>query len=798
MREAELEGRRRREEESVGSAGGIYVVFESFPDIALAIEKLDPQQGKVHAELISVQEEEVEGELIERATVFIPDGKLGYFLKRLEQYAESSEGDKPRHAQLVDRIRSIGLASLEQLWTDPPSDFPGPNEMTWWEVWLRRKDGLEGGHLKAFAEDIDARVGPRGLGFADRTIFLLQTTATQLARALNVLDDLAELRRPRLPGSIIAMEPAEDQAEWVQDLLERTQSSPENAPAACVIDTGVHQDHPLLSQSLDPGDCHACDPTWGVHDHDGHGTEMAGLALYGDLGTALISGMTIRLRHRLESVKFLPPAGANPPDLYGAVTATAASLAEISAPMRRRVFCMATTARWMSDLTSIPEIQLGQPTSWSAAMDALAAGLSVDIEGEDGEIVFLDEGEDSARRLFLVSAGNVLTFEDDHLTRSDIEPVEDPAQAWNALTVGAFTELDSLEGAGSGFEDWVPLTQRGDLSPHSRTSVAFDRRWPIKPDVVMEGGNVARSPSGSTYDTPEILQVPTTRAPFGTARLLTVTNATSAATAQSAHLAAGILADYPELWPETVRALIVHSAEWTDRMMNHFGTASTRAAKVALHRRYGMGVPDLLRATRSATDALTLVAQDMIYPYDKDGRMREMHLHDLPWPTDILSDLGSAHVQLRVTLSYFVEPNPGRRGWTGRYNYASHGLRFEVRRPHESMDDFRKRVNQKALDEEEKRPKSQSDASSWFFGPDQRTAGSLHTDIWTGTAADLARRGAVAVFPVSGWWKELKSRGRQERGARYALVVSIETPEQDVDIWSPVAAEVGIPIEVET
>ena len=34
---------------------------------------------------------------------------------------------------------------------------------------------------------------------------------------------------------------------------------------------------------------------------------------------------------------------------------------------------------------------------------------------------------------------------------------------------------------------------------------------------------------------------------------------------------------------------------------------------------------------------------------------------------------------MRVTLSYFIDPSPGARGWTTRYGYESHGLRFAVR-----------------------------------------------------------------------------------------------------------------------
>jgi hypothetical protein len=176
--------------------------------------------------------------------------------------------------------------------------------------------------------------------------------------------------------------------------------------------------------------------------------------------------------------------------------------------------------------------------------------------------------------------------------------------------------------------------------------------------------------------------------------------------------------------------------------------------------------------------------------------MREMHIHALPWPKTVLEGLGETPVTLRVTLSYFVEPNPGRRGWKGRYRYASHGLRFEVRTPTESLDEFRKRVNQRALEQDEERPRSTSDSSDWFLGEQSRNRGSIHSDVWVGTAADLAERGYIAVYPVSGWWKEQPKRDRSAYGARYSLVVSIETAAVDVDIWTPVAVQVGVPVEV--
>lgn len=689
LQQAEAAGHSRRDAEGLrleGAVDGIYIRFESFPGVELAVESLDPRRGKVHPELRAVREVTVDDRTFEQAVVFVPDGQLGYFLGRVEAYLASAENDRPRNYKLLDRIQSIGLASLQELWTDPDVEFPTRSVPVWWEVWLRRRDGHEIDRLRQFAQGSGVQVGQETLGFSDRLVVLVRASRTQLARAIDVLDDVAELRRPQEPAGLIALEPAADQAEWVEQLAARTTPAGSNAPAACIVDTGVHQSHPLLGPSLSVDDCHTCDPTWGIDDRNGHGTEMAGIALYGDVGDAILSGGPIRLRHGLESVKIMQQPGTNPPHLWGALTATATSTVEVQAPRRRRAFGVAVSAvRDPASDAQAERIMLGQPTSWSAAVDALAAGLA--IEMTDDGMVFLDEEEERERRLFLLAAGNVESgaWQDAYLDHNDVEPIEDPGQAWNALTVGACTDAVTFDDHEKGYDDWTPMAPRGDLSPHSRTSVPFHRQWPIKPDVVFEGGNVARSPDGR-FDTPYAFQSLTTKAPIKDARLLTVPCATSAATARASHFAASILAEYPNLWPETVRGLIVHSAEWTPAMQSRFDGENIRQRRITLQRRYGMGVPDLARATRSATDALTLIAEDVIRPFDGEGRTREMTLHDLPWPTEVLNDLGGVEVRLRVTLSYFVDPNPARRGWQRRYAYPSHGLRFDVRRPLETNE----------------------------------------------------------------------------------------------------------------
>ena len=149
---------------------------------------------------------------------------------------------------------------------------------------------------------------------------------------------------------------------------------------------------------------------------------------------------------------------------------------------------------------------------------------------------------------------------------------------------------------------------------------------------------------------------------------------------------------------------------------------------------------------------------------------------------------------MRVTLSYFIEPSPGRRGWTRKHSYQSHGLRFEVKRPSETEDSFHRRINQKARDEEDA-TKHGSDDREWQLGDRLRRKGSIHSDLWTGTGAELAASGKIGVFPISGWWRFRKHLERWGQIARYSLIVSIETDAEEIDLYTPIANAIKVPVE---
>jgi hypothetical protein len=145
------------------------------------------------------------------------------------------------------------------------------------------------------------RVQPWQIQFTDRTVVLAYATREQMSRSAELLDCLAELRLAKERPDFFMSLDTREQADWAADLLRRIDRRDGDLPAVCVLDTGVNNGHPLLRESLADEDRLTCEPAWGSADHKGHGTEMAGLSLFGDLTDPLADHGPIALEHCLES-----------------------------------------------------------------------------------------------------------------------------------------------------------------------------------------------------------------------------------------------------------------------------------------------------------------------------------------------------------------------------------------------------------------------------------------------------------------------------------------------------------------
>jgi len=755
----------RRADVLTQGQNGVYLTIEGRLAEPLLTDRLE--RRKKNIELLSVMEQGGRT----TATVFVPETAREFFAKTIEDYRLKDEPrarePEAKGRRLVEGIADIRLAALRDLWIDDPATFPEPRAVIDWEVWLRPSAT---DRFRVAAMEAGILFGAHPLVFPE-DVALLVVASTEALASLNELTlSISRLARAKRMTEFYLAAP-DEQARQMDDLLARLRIPERDRTSLCILDTGVNREHRLLTPIVAAADCHAYRDEWGPEDHDGHGTQMAGICGYGDLAHAIRTAQPVSVPYRIESVKIFPPVGTNPHELLGAITAGGVARAELARPDRIRLFCLASS-------TDQDSPHRGRPTSWSSELDQLCFGSEVTPR---------------TGRLFCVAAGNIREplrlRHADYPAWNDLNEIESPAHAWNVLTIGGITELTEINDPTRA--GWLSFATHSDLCPVSRTATWVDT-WPIKPDIVMEAGNLGVDPAdGLGYGFPGVRLLTTSReyprVPFNEF------GDTSAAAANAARLCAIVQSEYPNLWPETIRALVVDSAQWTESMLGHLPANPTKADHKLLLKRYGFGMPDLECALYSGRNALTLIAENTIQPYLKQGKkkavLNELKLFTLPWPREQLLALENTEVQMRVTLSYFVEPNPAESARNQKSRYCSHGLRFAVMLPDEDRDDFRKRVNKAAREEGDHR---RAQDTGWTLGSDLRDRGSLHSDLWRGHASDLALRGAVAVFPVSGWWKEREHLERYHRTARFSLVVSIRTPPTEVDIYTPVANQIGI------
>ena len=758
---------------------GIYLEFSSSAGFPLKVDSIESRQFGIR--LRNMKSEGSDDSLIQSATLFFPREAVPNFAKKLTEYhTKVTKKGAPQNAPLVNSIENINTANLSAFWTDSLDLIPSDTTAEWCEIWLDIPN-VKGNdaEFRDIAKTLGITLDEGIIRFPDRAVLLGRTTRVHLKRLVSTCSNIAEFRRAKETARFFLESDNRHQAEWMKDIAGRIKVLSGTDVSVCVLDTGANNGHLLLQPVLDSFDCHVVNPKWRKDDTDGHGTGMCGMAVYGDLVDVALSSGPIVVEHLLESVKILSKSNPNEPGNYGDITIRAISQAEIQAPKRKRINCMAVTASDTRDR--------GRPSSWSGAIDAVLSG-----------------SEDEERRIMFIAAGNARKEDVSDYPHSNTLPensIHDPGQSWNAITVGAYTTKNHI--SDPTFRGFQPIAQGGELSPSSTTSASWNTDWPAKPDIVLEGGNYAKGPDG-TIDTPDDLLLLTTgNKPFS--NQFGWLNATSAATALAAKMAAEIQVRYPSAWPETIRGLMIHSAQWTDKLKRQFLSLHNKDVfqkqDYAQFLRFcGYGVPDRTRALDCAKNTLTLISQTTIKPFAKSGSdivFNDVHFYSLPWPKDSLLALGEKTVTLRVTLSYFIEPAPGTTGKKNRYQYASHLLRFDVNKENETDVAFRNRINHAAQTDDSPEEPSSGGSRDWVIGPHGRDKGSIHSDMIETSAASLATRNLIAVYPKGGWWKTRPHLNRWQKSARYSLIVSITTEEQSVDIYTPVAIQLSTPIPVQ-
>ncbi len=732
----------------------------------------------------------------------VASADLDYLRKKLDAFADDSkvktktekDGTVTTHRgseKAIAPVGSIGLAEIGDLsGAQLRSEAPPADRACWFEIGCRggyrnpeedttnsRAQVARQLHRLGASQKLDEFQGP------EQVYFFIRLTGTQLDELRRATDCIYEVELA--PQPLRDLKLLDDLV--TKDIADFALGQPhEDAPAVVLLDTGIATGHPLLKSAILSATT-AGPEIPSPEDTYGHGTKMAGLALHRDLGAAIERGRA-DASHWLQSSRLLiaPGYGTAADENYEkwpVLTERAVRSAEdADARPRNRAFVLAVT-RSMQD----PPLDGIAPTLWSQAVDQLAF-------------------REGLGRLMIVAAGNARDTE--WLKLAELYPqlqlsekIHQPAQASNALTVGAFTARVELPNDQDYAEARVVATKPGGISPYTSTGLVGNE-WPIKPDVVFEGGNLAISGLLTDSTVPTLSALTTNHrhmhgSPVG------LMSMTSEASARVAHLAAHIWSLEPKLRPETVRGLIVHSASWTKAMVEDFSGLNDRLQAC------GYGVPNERLASECAQGAATIVVEDAMpnaiaeqepkktppkrattKPTETKHR-RKVKLYKLPLPESLLTD-DDPEVQLRVTLSYFTEPNK-----FGRRTYHGLDLKWDMQGPQESDEGFKQRINAllRPTDDEGKRLKIEKTKSfNWDVGIERRSRGTVQSDRWRGKMSELVGDKLIAIYPVLGWWDQRKALKTAEMN--FSLVVSVFGPGVYAAIKPRVEVEPGITIEV--
>jgi hypothetical protein len=431
---------------------------------------------------------------------------------------------------------------------------------------------------------------------------------------------------------------------------------PDDLVGVVVIDSGVAQRHPLLGPVM--GDAQAFPsrlrtgdgPDDGDEVTGGHGTAVAGIAVYGDVG------------HCIAARKFRPGA--------------------------RLFSARVTDNRNQYDPDELLEHQLQSAVDYF--LEHYPSARVFNISLGDSRLVYSDNAyqlrlaaavDDLAYRyrerdiVFVVSAGNCWP---DLPTKEDVVSqypryllqgsarLTDPATSALALTVGgvSYGSASDLHGYMSSGTERLVAGTRGWPSPFTRSGFGVDGS--IKPDLVDYAGDL-RFERGNVLEMPAYAGLPTTARNFAPpdGRLFRTVAGTSFAAPRVANIAARLFRGFPAASSNLIRALLADSARLPVDRPAFFSRKSESDGDVL--RVYGYGQPDFDRARWSASNAVLLIS---------DGKMGldTFRLFMVPsLPRAFLGTPGNGYISVALA---FDPPTRHTRG----DSYLGVGMEFKLYR----------------------------------------------------------------------------------------------------------------------
>lgn len=529
------------------------------------------------------------------------------------------------------------------------------------------------------------------------------------------------------------------------------------SPTICVIDSGIQENHIYLEKAIVSADskCLIPEQVSVIDDvnYGGHGTRVAGAVLYPN---GVPATGTYQLPCFIRNIKILD--GNN--GLFDNVSREgiideAVRLFHVEADNKTKIFNHSVGERK-------PFYELKHMSAWAAKIDEVSYENDV---------------------LFIQAAGNIVTevikahiqagYQYPDYLGQQLSQIANPAQSFQALTVGSISHSEFED------DDTVAMGKKNEPSSFTRVGPGI---WDsIKPDVVEYGGTHAINKSGDDINltTPEeVCPDLIRRSPQGPAHAKDGIG-TSFSTPKVSYVASEIQKTLPNSSALLYRALIAQSARWP----NISTTLQNDEAQKML-RRVGYGLPDVNRATQNNTYRATLVSMDPLEIGDK-----EAHIFTVNVPQE-LRDVGENYnVLLEITLSYAAKPKRTRRS---HRSYLSTWLDWTCSKRNESKQDFEARIFEADLtgQDDGQFPWMIHERQNWGTIKDfARPRQTLQKDWCIINASDLDETFCIAVRGHKGWGSLFK--------AKYAIAVSFEAIDENIEIYEHIRLENQVSIEVD-
>lgn len=403
---------------------------------------------------------------------------------------------------------------------------------------------------------------------------------------------------------------------------------PDGAPGIVVLDSGIVAGHPVLRPAV--GDTQDFIAAPGGPAEPEHGTLVAGIALYDDVGT------------HLENRTFAPQLRLFSGRVFGREVSNDPRLVEHRVEIAVRYFVEKYDCR-------IFNLSYGDPGR--PYRGARVSGLAVTLDALSRELGVL----------FVVPTGNLVIGPDDvddshradyarYLTEREAGLI-DPAPALSALTVGSIARNEQHQGWRGDF-DVRPMARRGQPSPFTRAGPSA--RGAIKPDLVDYGGNLGVEVSSDRHTIQDRFgfgEVSTSHR-FAAGHPFAEDSGTSFAAPRVAHLAARLRAALPEASAGLCRALLVAHAKTPEASGALFENDS-----MTLRHLTGYGRVDRAALFQSVDNCVTLWSEERI------ENLRN-HFYEIPLPDEFWVG-GKRRRTVTVALAYSPPPRTTRIDYCG-------------------------------------------------------------------------------------------------------------------------------------